>query len=407
MNDLIVTKVDRAKQLLAEAKDAPTAKRVADMAHAAEVYARRQKLGDECIAYAHAVKIDALTLLGEMLKVTPKNVGAKGSVVTGSKREPVKDGTPTLAESGITKKESSAAQTLATIKASGNGLHAEIREGKKTVAQAHREIQRDKKRQDLEEKAKAAPASDELPWRLINGDCLAELEKMPDGSARLVFADPPYNIGIDYGEGVKADRLSDAEYLRWCKTWMYECQRVLTKDGSLWVLIGDEYAAEYGMLLKNLGFTIRAWIKWYETFGVNQANNFNRCSRHLFYCVKDAKRFVFNASAVNRPSDRQTKYQDARADPGGKIWDDVWQIPRLVGTAKERVPDFPTQLPLELLKPIIGCASEPGDTVLDPFSGSATSGVAAVLAGCKYVGIEKSKQFFDLAKKRLTGVHHE
>jgi site-specific DNA-methyltransferase (adenine-specific) len=236
---------------------------------------------------------------------------------------------------------------------------------------------------------------------------LAELKRLPAHSARLIFTDPPYNIGIDYGTGKKADLLGDDEYMEWVEAWLRDCKSLLTDDGSLLALIGDENAGEYCVTLKKLGFTLRAWIKWYETFGVNCANNFNRCSRHLFYCVVNPKRFVFNASAVNRPSDRQTKYGDSRANPGGKIWDDVWQIPRLVGTAKERVPEFPTQLPLELLLPIIGCASDPGDTVIDPFSGSATTGCAAISLGRKFVGIEKSEKFFKAADKRLKVTWHE
>jgi site-specific DNA-methyltransferase (adenine-specific) len=185
---------------------------------------------------------------------------------------------------------------------------------------------------------------------------------------------------------------------------MYECRRLLTPDGSFWVLIGDEYAAEFALMLKNLDLTIRSWVKWYETFGVNCSNNFNRCSRHLFYCVNDAKRFVFNADAVTRPSDRQAKYQDGRADPGGKLWDNVWQIPRLVGTAKERIPDFPTQLPLALLNPIVLCVSEPGDLVVDPFAGSATTGEASLAADRRFLGIEQSADFVRLARLRLKGV---
>src|SRR5262249_27918514 len=150
------------------------------------------------------------------------------------------------------------------------------------------------------------------------------------------FADPPYNVGVDYGDGAKADRLPDEQYLGWCRQWMKACADLLAPDGSLWVLIGDEYADHFGLLLRQAGLHRRSWIKCYERFGVNQANNFNRCSRHLFYCLKDPRRFAFNADAVTRPSDRQTKYGDQRADPGGKIWDDVWEIPRLVGTANER-----------------------------------------------------------------------
>jgi site-specific DNA-methyltransferase (adenine-specific) len=189
--------------------------------------------------------------------------------------------------------------------------------------------------------------------------------------------------------------------MAWVGKWIGLCVRALTPDGSLWVLVGDEYAGEYGVALKAAGLTIRNWVKWYETFGVNCSDKFNRCSRHLFYCVKNPKKFVFNAAAVSRPSDRQTKYGDARADPGGKVWDDVWQIPRLVGTAKERLPDFPTQLPLALLTPVVLCASEPGDLVIDPFNGSGTTGVVCVTNNRRYLGIEKQAVFATLARARL------
>jgi site-specific DNA-methyltransferase (adenine-specific) len=166
--------------------------------------------------------------------------------------------------------------------------------------------------------------------------------------------------------------------------------------------------ARYADILERQGFTIRQWITWYETFGVNQANKFNRCSRPLLYCVKDPKRFVFHAGAVNRPSARQAKYRDKRADPGGKVWDDVWginpPIPRLVENDKERLPDFPTQLPLGLLRPVVGCASDPGDVVVDPFSGSGTTGAACLELGRRFLGIEKVARFAELARARLMTV---
>lgn len=401
MNDLIVSKVDRARSLLAEAKDAPAAKRVADMAHAAEVYAKRQKLSEEAIAYAHAVKIDAMRLLGEFLKREPKNKGTlkRGPAVPKENSGQIPTRQELLGKDG--RKVSSQAQKLAAIAESGNGLFEEVRSGKKTIAQAEREVQRARKRDDLEAKAAATKHRSDL-WKIITGDCLRVMAGMGAGTARIGFADPPYNIGIDYGEGESADLMPEREYLVWCRKWMGECVRLLTPDGSLWVLINDEWAAEFGMILKHdLKLTVRSWVKWYETFGVNCSNNFNRCSRHLFYCVKDPKRFVFNADAVCRPSDRQTKYGDKRADPGGKVWDNVWCIPRLVENAKERLPDFPTQLPIDLLTPIVGCASEPGDLVLDPFCGSGTTGVASVIQGRQFLGIEKSKRFAELASLRL------
>jgi len=237
---------------------------------------------------------------------------------------------------------------------------------------------------------------------ITTGDCIEHMAALPPGTVNLVIADPPYNIGIDYGGGAKADRLDDDEYMSWFSNWLALCWECLTEDGSAWVMIGDEYAAEYAVAIKEAGFTIRSWIKWYETFGVNCSNKFNRTSRHIFYAVKDPSSFVFNQEAVTRPSDRQTKYGDSRAASGGKLWDDVWQIPRLTGTCSERIPDFPTQLPLALVEPIVLCASMPGDLVVDPFNGSGTTGVASVRNGRKYIGIEKSEAFADIATKRIT-----
>ena len=245
--------------------------------------------------------------------------------------------------------------------------------------------------------------SDRPLWSLLNIDVMDGLESVRDehGPARLIVADPPYNIGIDYGSGKDGDLLPDEQYMQWVGKWMSLCRDCLSDDGSFWVMIGDEYAAEYCVALKSVGFTVRNWIKWYETFGVNCANKFNRTSRHIFYCVKDPSAFCFNPEAVKRPSDRQTKYGDNRAVAGGKIWDDVWQIPRLTGTCSERIADFPTQLPLALVEPIVLCASMLGDLVVDPFNGSGTTGVASVRNGRKYVGIEKSETFVDMAKMRL------
>jgi site-specific DNA-methyltransferase (adenine-specific) len=241
-------------------------------------------------------------------------------------------------------------------------------------------------------------------WRIINGDVLDGLEQIRQSGerARLIFTDPPYNIGIDYGDGKEADLLSDDDYMTWVEEWLDCCRELLTDDGSLWVMIGDEYAAEYCVMLKRMGLTLRSWIKWYETFGVNCSHKFNRTSRHIFYFVKDPKRFVFNREPVTRPSDRQTKYGDKRASEGGKNWDDVWEIPRLTGTSIERVPSFPTQLPLRLVRPIVECASDIGDLVIDPFNGSGTTGVAAIETGRRYIGVELSADFATKASARLS-----
>ncbi|MFM9959947.1 MAG: DNA methyltransferase [Planctomycetaceae bacterium] len=282
-------------------------------------------------------------------------------------------------------------------------LYEQVKAGAQRLTVAKREADRESKRQEQRRLSRAArPRRDESNWEIRCGDCIEELAKLKPGTARLAFADPPYNQGIDYGPGRNADSLADEAYLAWCRRWIKACVRVLTDDGSLWVMISDEYADHFGLLLREAGLHRRSWIKWYETFGVNCTNNFNRCSRHIFYCVKNPRRFVFNTDAVSRPSDRQSKYADSRANPHGKLWDNVWCIPRLVENSRERLPDFPTQLPLALVRPIVLCASQPGDLVIDPFSGSGTTGVASVETGRRFIGLEKSSQFAVLARQRLT-----
>jgi len=306
----------------------------------------------------------------------------------------------------ISKTSVASIERTKAVKENAPDLFDQMEQGKLKTNAAYNQMRQRQKAKELADKAKAAKQmmTDEPTWLLICSEVLDGLQSVLDhhAPARLIFADPPYNIGVDYGSGVKADNLDDATYMKWVSQWLAKCEEVLSDDGSLWVMIGDEYAAEYVCELKKLGFYIRSWIKWYETFGVNCANNFNRTSRHILYCVRDPKKFVFNASAVTRPSDRQTKYNDKRACGGGKVWDNVWQIPRLTGTCEERIPGVPTQIPVELVRAIVGCASEPGDLVVDPFNGSGTTGVACIELDRRYIGIDQSEAFIDIAHKRLT-----
>ena len=240
-------------------------------------------------------------------------------------------------------------------------------------------------------------------WKIIPGDCLEVMATLRAGSVRLIFADPPYNQGVDYGPH-HDDEMTPAAYLAWCQSWFNAAVRLLTPDGSLWLLVSHEWAWQLVPIAKGAGLDLRQWVTWYETFGVNCTRKFNRTSRPLLWFVRNPARFVFNPDAVRRLSDRQTKYNDKRANPDGKLWDDVWTIPRVAGTHGERIRDFPTQLPVRLLRPIVGCASDPGDLVLDPFAGSGTSGQAAVELGRRYTGIERGERFAARAKMRLEGL---
>ena len=120
------------------------------------------------------------------------------------------------------------------------------------------------------------------------GDCIKGLKEVPSGSVELAFADPPFNIGFEYDE--YDDRLEDEQYRDWSRKWMGQIHRVLKDDGTFWLAIGDEYAAELKVEAQAIGFHCRSWVIWYYTFGVNCKKKFTRSHAHLFHFVKDAKK---------------------------------------------------------------------------------------------------------------------
>jgi DNA modification methylase len=149
------------------------------------------------------------------------------------------------------------------------------------------------RRRELEAKASAAPATSDA-WRIVAGDCLKTMNALPGRRFRLIFADPPYNESVDYGDGSKADRLPDADYLAWCGRWFEESARLLAPDGSLWVLISENYATAFDALAARHGLHRKGWIVWAEEFGVYRADYFGRCARHLFHFVRDPARTSFS-----------------------------------------------------------------------------------------------------------------
>jgi site-specific DNA-methyltransferase (adenine-specific) len=254
-----------------------------------------------------------------------------------------------------------------------------------------------------------------------HGDCIKLMSRMPAGSVDLAFADPPFNIGYDYD--VYDDRKEHEHYLDWSRQWIGGVHRVLKPSGTFWLAIGDEYAAELKLASQEIGFHTRSWVIWYYTFGVNCNRKFTRSHAHLFYFVKDREKFTFreNDLANRIPSARQLVYNDSRANPLGRLPDDTWILrpqdladcftseedtwyfPRVAGTFKERAGFHGCQMPEQLLGRIIRFCSEPGDVVLDPFSGSATTVAVAKKLGRKYVAFDLSQDYVEQGLTRLAG----
>ncbi|MBA4016534.1 MAG: site-specific DNA-methyltransferase [Pirellula sp.] len=243
---------------------------------------------------------------------------------------------------------------------------------------------------------------------------------LPEGCVDLAFADPPFNIGYKYD--VYDDRREREHYLDWSREWISAVYRALKPSGTFWLAIGDEYAAELKVLSQEIGFHSRSWVVWYYTFGVNCVNKFTRSHAHLFYFVKDPTTFTFRGDAPeNRiPSARQLVYNDSRANPKGRLPDDTWILrpqdmadcftpeedtwyfPRVAGTFKERAGFHGCQMPEQLLGRIIRYCSNEGETVLDPFSGSATTLVTAKKLNRNYLGFELSPEYAGRGSERLT-----
>jgi len=233
------------------------------------------------------------------------------------------------------------------------------------------------------------------------GDCIEIMERLPDKSIDLIFADPPFNIGIKYD--VYNDNMPYEEYYNWSERWIKESYRILKSNGSIYIAIGDEFAAEINIILKKTGFYFRNWIIWYYTFGQNQKKKFNRAHTHILYFTKDRERFKFNDTDTRIPSARQIIYKDKRANPLGKIPDDVWQFSRVCGTFKERLGKHPCQMPESLLERIIRVSSNEFDIVLDPFGGTGTTAAVAKKLKRHFITMEISKEYYNLILKRLEG----
>ena len=251
------------------------------------------------------------------------------------------------------------------------------------------------------------------------GDCVQLLQQLDPGSIDLVFADPPFNIGYEYD--VYDDVKASEDYLSWCRSWIEGIYRALKANGTFWLAIGDEYAAELKIEAQRAGFHCRSWVIWYYTFGVNCVNGFSRSHTHLFHFVKDKSNFTFNRlnPQIRIKSARQLVYADNRANPNGRLPDntwiirpqdaplsfspahDTWYFARVAGTFKEREGFHGCQMPEQLLARIIRASSLPCDTVLDPFGGSGTTMCVAKKLGRRWIGFELSSEYVKYIKDRI------
>lgn len=242
---------------------------------------------------------------------------------------------------------------------------------------------------------------------VVVGDFLKQAPGLKPGCARLVFADPPFNIGYEYD--VYRDNKPRAAYLQWAEKWLGAAARLVAPDGSFWIAIGDEYAAEYKIRAEACGFTLQSWVIWHYTFGVHTEGKFSRCHAHLLYFVRNPKRRVWHPERIRITSARM-EIGDERAAAHGKTPPDVWTVSRVCGTFGERVKRaegetaHPCQMPESILSRIVNACTEPGDLVIDPFGGSGTTAAVAQRLGRNFWTCELSEAYANVIRARLASV---
>lgn len=252
-------------------------------------------------------------------------------------------------------------------------------------------------------------------FRVVQGDSLKLLEDLPDACVDLVFADPPYHLSnggftckggkrasVDKGawdasQGLAADHAFQ-------KAWLAAAQRVLKPSGTLWVSGTQHVIFSIGFALQELGFHLLNTVTWFKP---NAAPNL--ACRTLTHSTELV---IWAAPKRHKQLLHTFNYREMKAENGGKQMRDVWQVPEaggeqviwtlpVPGKSEKVHGNHPTQKPLSLLERVIRCSSSPGDVVLDPFSGSGTTGVAAVGLGRRYLGFEREAEYVELSRKRI------
>lgn len=258
--------------------------------------------------------------------------------------------------------------------------------------------------------ATRAEASTLVANRVILGDCIAELKKLPDASVHLVFADPPYNLQLEGAllrpNNTTVDGVDDAwdkfasfaEYDAFSRAWLAECRRILKPDGAIWVIGSYHNIFRLGVALQDLGFWVQNDVVWRK---VNPMPNFRgkrftNAHETLIWASREAKsRATFNYDALKAGNDDLQMRSD-------------WLFP--ICSGPERLKDdggrkaHPTQKPEALLHRVLLATTNPGDIVLDPFFGTGTTGAVAKKLGRRFIGIERDGDYAKAATERIAAV---
>jgi len=245
-----------------------------------------------------------------------------------------------------------------------------------------------------------------LKNKIINGDSLKELKKIPDETFDLIFADPPYNLQLkkelSRPDRSKVDAVDDKwdqfesfkSYDEFTFEWLKECKRILKKDGTIWAIGSYHNIFRVGTTIQNLGFWILNDVIWNKNNPMPnfRGTRFTNAHETLIWASKsEGSKYTFN-------------YQSLKCLNDDLQMRSTWNLP--ICNGKERLKNngkkvHSTQKPESLMHRIILASSNKNDFILDPFLGSGTTAVVSKKLGRNYFGIEKEKYYFDATMKRL------
>lgn len=247
---------------------------------------------------------------------------------------------------------------------------------------------------------------------LYNGDCLALLGQIPDGTIDLILTSPPYNLGKPYEK-----KLELKTYIKEQSKVIEQCARTLSDRGSICWQVGN--FVDNGRIVpldivlypifEKLGLSLRNRIVWHFGHGLHASRRFSgRYEVILWFTRTD--RYIFNLDPVRVPQ----KYPDKKhfkgpkkgkpsGNPLGKNPSDIWEIPNVKANHVEKT-GHPCQFPVELAERLVLSLTDEGARVMDPFMGTGSTAIAALIHNRKAAGAEIKKEYYDLAQKRVAQV---
>ena len=234
-----------------------------------------------------------------------------------------------------------------------------------------------------------------IEQKIIQGDALLKLPEIESASFDLIIADPPYNLGKDYGNN--HDIKGFDEYLDFSRQWLKEAHRILKPNGTIYVFMGFRFISYlYDILDRELGMYFNNWIVWHYTQGIGKTKGFSPRHDDILMFTK-SKDFIFNLDDIRVPQ----KYYRERNNMRGANPGDVWEFSH-VHYCNENRQNHPTQKPEGLMERMVLASSNIHSSVLDPFLGSGTTLRVCQQLKRSAAGIEINPDYVQLSKNRLT-----